>query len=44
MTLVATVTFGVGSNFVHLVTALVLAWGFVVGQVCVYGITTRKGR
>ena len=43
MILVALNAHGVGANFVHLVTASVLAWGFVAGQVAVFGISLKRG-
>lgn len=43
MTLVAQAVHGVGSNFVHLVVAVTLAWGFVAGQVATYGIAIKRG-
>lgn len=39
------VTHGVGANFVHMVVASVMAWGFVAGTVATHGvILIRKGR
>lgn len=43
MTLVGIAVHGVGGNFVHLVVAATLAWGFVAGQVATFGIAIKRG-
>lgn len=43
MTLVSQAVHGVGANFIHLVVAVTLAWGFVAGQVATFGIAIKRG-
>lgn len=46
MTLIAQITSTgyIGANFVHLIVASVLAWGFVAGQVATWGVVEIRGK